>query len=49
MSGKINQFEEIAEEYTFILNLIDWTNKMILFVFSIRINIWINLYKHHYY
>jgi oligopeptidase B len=23
MSGKINQFEEIAEEYTFILNLID--------------------------
>jgi hypothetical protein len=49
MSGKINQFEEIAEEYTFILNLIDWPNKMILFVFYIRINIWINLYKHHYY
>jgi hypothetical protein len=24
MSGKINQFEEIAEEYNFILNLIDW-------------------------
>jgi hypothetical protein len=24
MSGKINQFEEIAQEYNFILNLIDW-------------------------
>jgi hypothetical protein len=25
MSGKINQFKEIAEEYSFILNLKDWT------------------------
>jgi hypothetical protein len=33
MSGKINQFEEIAEEYNFILNLIDWLNKMILCAF----------------
>ena len=26
MSGKINQFEEIAEEYSFIINLLDATN-----------------------
>ena len=26
MSGKINQFEEIAEEYSFIINLLDPTN-----------------------
>ena len=26
MSGKINQFEEIAEEYSFIINLLDSTN-----------------------
>ena len=28
MSGKINQFEAIAEDYTVILNLIDYSNKM---------------------
>jgi hypothetical protein len=24
LSGRINQFNEISEEYNFILNLVDW-------------------------